>query len=120
MGTTMETTQQPVTVGRVVHVYSTVWAGPRPGIVVDAGEGGRCTVNVFADGVRDRSYLAALRRAETGNTFRDVPVYDGIPAGAMHTDGEHPTPRFLCDEGVRCTIAGDYELHLLAVWPPRA
>jgi hypothetical protein len=75
-------------VGRIVHVYSDQWAGPRPGIVVGGpfeesrpftdGFGQFVNVNVFLDGANDPSALAACRAATCGNTLCSVPLFDEL------------------------------------------
>jgi len=69
---------QTLSVGRIVHVYSSRWSGPRPGIIVGverlaAGESEpRANVNVFLDGTRDAEILQLFRLRSTGNTIASM------------------------------------------------
>jgi hypothetical protein len=79
---------QRATVGRILHVYSPLWTGPQPGIVVGGpwGEGAdgapdqqRASVNVLLDGLNHQSALEMCRKRGEGNTFASVPVYQQAP-----------------------------------------
>lgn len=79
---------QRATVGRILHVYSPLWAGPQPGMVVGGpwGEGAdgapdqqRVNVNVLLDGLNHQSALDLCRKRGEGNTFASVPVYQQAP-----------------------------------------
>ncbi len=69
--------QQP-SVGRILHVYSSLWRGPRPGIVVNAFPDAPsiANVNVFLDGYNDAGVLAEIRQRPSGNTFPSCPVLE--------------------------------------------
>lgn len=98
------------TVGRQVHVYSDRWPGPRPGIVVFAGEGERpCyTVNVSLDGTRleDRQVLSECRQAATGNSFAGLALYDPLTADRRNAALALTAP------------FGNPQTRMIAEWPP--
>ena len=87
---------QRATQGRIVLVYSTLWEGAVPGIVVggpfnEPAEGSRhpqlANVNVFVDGVNHRAALDAFRNRPEGNTFTSIPVY----RSPLPEDGVQPS-----------------------------
>lgn len=125
----MKLTATKPSVGRILHVYSDLWSGPRPGMVVNGpwdephqpvpgpGEqvmtfnGPHVNVNCFADGANDREWLAQLRASPSGNTLPSVPVFD-LPEGIPLVTSE------------MLEKYGQLQLNIgarvLAVWPPRA
>jgi hypothetical protein len=116
----MRATTQKVTVGRIVHVYSTKWSGPRPGLVSNVladrceKDAHRANVNVFADGCNDAAWLAELRKSASGNTIGGVPIFDGPADGVV-------LPEELEEHGDRRGLPGSAEeFRILAIWPPRA
>jgi hypothetical protein len=67
-------------VGRIVHVHSPAWEGPRAGIIVgtqgvavDSPVQYVC-VNVFFDGGRDELLIQQCRARPEGNTFQSTPI----------------------------------------------
>ena len=82
------TSKTPASVGRVVHVYSRRWRGPRSGIVVmgpwasaqQIRDGSRqlVNVNVFLDGANDTAVLAECRARPEGNTWTSVDLFDEL------------------------------------------
>ncbi len=84
----IETSRTPATVGRVVHVYSSLWEGEQPGMVtrgplpsvdqVRAGATQQANVNVMLDGVNNFNVLQVFRGRAEGNTVRACRVYDAL------------------------------------------
>ncbi len=79
---------QRATEGRILHVYSPLWTGPQPGIVVGGpwGDGAdgepdqqRANINVFLDGHNNQAGLSFFRNRPEGNTLGSVPVYQQSP-----------------------------------------
>lgn len=100
------------TCGRIVHVYSTAWEGPRPGIVIanmivaDGPKTGaqELTVNVMLDGTRDAKVLDVFRKRAKGNTLENVPLYDQLSheqRAAVLAENKRRGAEYLCE------------------WPPR-
>lgn len=73
-----------VTVGRIVHVYSSEWTGPRPGIVVNCWSEAEATIdspinanmNVFLDGGNDATVLEKKRASRAWPTLMSIPVFE--------------------------------------------
>lgn len=98
----------PASCGRVVHVYSNRWAGPRPGIVTQAwGIGsGRQLINVTVvpDGCNDRRWAYEHGKNEQGTSLGSVGLYDPLTPeersalicgpGASANDSQ---PRYHCE-----------------------
>lgn len=72
----LERSKTVPTVGRIIHVYSPDWEGPRPAMVVGVNPDGSCNVNVQCDGEVDKGLLAMVRSRDSGNTFCGLDVYD--------------------------------------------
>ena len=72
----------PATCGRVVHVYSNRWAGPRPGIVTQAwgisGTHQLINVTVIPDGCNDRRWLTEHGKTNQGTSLGSVGLYDPL------------------------------------------
>lgn len=68
--------------GRVVHVYSNRWRGPRPGLVICgwgvSGTHQLINVNVMLDGANDTKVLAEFRARPDGNTLTSIGLYDPL------------------------------------------
>lgn len=79
-------TNQPVTCGRIVHVYSSLWDGARPGIVLSA-TGPIADVNVELHAVRDADAIKALHGPSPFRTILGVPVYDPLTPGITTVQG---------------------------------
>jgi hypothetical protein len=109
----LKPTDQKITVGRIVHVYSDLWVGPRPGLVTHAFAFGPsyANVNVFADGTLDEKWLENLRKHPHGNTLASLPILDFEKDGSI-------TEAVLENHGVTYD-RGDLTIRALAVWPPR-
>ena len=90
----MNGTQLP-TVGRIVHVYSDVWSGPRPGLVVMSFGNELANVRVFFDDVNDTAAITLLGR---NRMAMSVPV---------------------TNEPDSTRIGNLRELRVWACWPPR-
>lgn len=79
---------QKPTVGRIVHVYSSRWDGPRPGIIVavkpasDPDGEILTNVNVFLDGTQDAGVLAVFRLRATGNTIANMGIHEPLTTPA--------------------------------------
>lgn len=83
----------PRTVPRNLQIYSNLWKGPRPGIISCDGLEGPpdvqgVTINVLADGRRDRQFLAFIRASPDGNSFGGIPCYETEEAAPGETVGE--------------------------------
>jgi hypothetical protein len=59
---------EPLTVNRIVNVYSTEWNGARPGIVVRVDPGRETCINIFLDGFDDSGVLSLCRNSRFGNS----------------------------------------------------
>lgn len=94
------------TVGRVVHVYSDRWEGPRPGIVVFGGGGESYTVNAMLDGFRDQQALLEFRQVPTGNSLTGVVLYDPLTPVERAAALEVTAP------------SGKFQGRYIAEWPP--
>lgn len=72
----------PATCGRVVHVYSNRWAGPRPGIVTQAWGVSSMrqliNVTVIPDGCNDRRWLTEHGKTNQGTSLGSVGLYDPL------------------------------------------
>lgn len=96
------------TCGRVVHVYSNRWDGPRPGIVIcgwGIGSGRQLiNVNVMLDGANEPEALDDFRKRGQGNTLTSVGLYDPLTpqerssliSGPGASGDENP-PRYHCE-----------------------
>jgi len=69
------TSKVVASVGRMVHVYSTEWGGPRPGIVVSTCSGSTqlVNVNVILDSCNDHAFERIGYR-----TLCALPMYDAL------------------------------------------
>ena len=69
--------RQVPTIGRIVHVFSDLWAGPRPGIITavfGTSPDSEFNVQAFLDGCNDKAVAC--------NHFTSIQIHDG--------DGEAP------------------------------
>lgn len=109
-----ETSSMPAQCGRIVHVYSQAWEGPRPGLVLAQVHGEShdqrqlVAVNVMLDGLRDESVLRRCRNSKSGNTLI-APLFDPQTPEQRRSALAAARP---C--GQTCGIAA------IAEWPPRA
>lgn len=99
-----ERSKRPLSVDCVLHVYGTMWEGPRPGIPVVVFASFLANINVTLDGVVDAKLLAEFRRRPQGNTIAAVDVYEALD----------PEQR---DAALRMASWRDGELHVIAEWP---
>jgi hypothetical protein len=67
----------PATCGRIVHVFSKHWQGPRPGVVMRPLDDNTAAVNVMLNGAEDAGILAEFRARPEGNTIA-VTIYDPL------------------------------------------
>lgn len=72
----------PATCGRVVHVFSNRWLGPRPGIVTQAwgisDTHQLVNVTVIPDGCNDRKWLDEMAKGGQGTSLGSVGLYDPL------------------------------------------
>lgn len=78
--------------GRILHLYSNRWIGPRPAIVVNCwpptqeSDEYRVNVNVQLDGSTDGNFLNDCRSSPSGNTINALTVHDEPPTGRTLAD----------------------------------
>jgi hypothetical protein len=90
--------------GRIVHIYSTLWQGPRPADVLSATnldevEQNKVRCNVKVDGQVDADVLARFRAAETGNTLL-CHLYDPLTdeqRAELLGEPDDENPRFIAE-----------------------
>ena len=98
----------PATCGRVVHVYSNRWAGPRPGIVTQAwgisGTHQLINVTVIPDGCNDRRWLTEHGKTNQGTSLGSVGLYDPLTDEERSAlicgpgaSGDNDPPRYHCE-----------------------
>lgn len=103
--------KQVPSVGRIVHIYSLFWTGPRPGIIVSVCPAPVTSgdlfanINVMFDGTTDSEMLAACRASALGNTLPQMFVNE--PLDAKTRDGLLEQARISDDKTFRW-----------AEWPP--
>lgn len=102
---------QLLTVGQILHAYSTLWSGARPAIVVNAFDrADMANVNVLFDGANDAHLLAEVRGAAHGNTFASVGVFAPLTQEERQSALEQAPSRLFSTEGIK----------VICEWPPRS
>jgi hypothetical protein len=72
----------PASCGRIVHVYSNRWTGPRPGLVTQAwgvsDTHQLVNVTVTPDGCNDSKWLSEMAKTGQGTSIGSVGLYDPL------------------------------------------
>lgn len=72
----------PASCGRIVHVYSNRWTGPRPGLVTQAwgvsDTHQLVNVTVAPDGCNDSKWLSEMAKTGQGTSLGSVGLYDPL------------------------------------------
>lgn len=98
----------PATCGRVVHVYSNRWDGPRPGIVTQAWGVGNTyqyvNVTVIPDGCNDSKWVDEMAKSGQGTSLGSVGLYEPLAPGERSSlicgtgsSSSNNPPRYHCE-----------------------
>lgn len=98
----------PASCGRLVHVYSNRWIGPRPGLVTQAwgisGTHQLINVTVVPDGCNDREWAIEHGRSNQGTSLGSVGLYDPLTPEERSAlicgpgaSAENNPPRYHCE-----------------------